>query len=181
MGNLPTARTITLANGDPIPSNLLNEIQDQFVGDKRALFRPARFVSGWTSTGGAPTLILNPQAGGLPVPVWNLPTTATFRTLLGFDAGDVFSDIQFDIFGDGVADWNLNLVYATDLTAAPAASATIASGGVNNSPASWTRYTMSVLGAVSVTTIPMGYLQLEISIVNGAQIRLGDVFLALSR
>ena len=32
--NLPTARSLTLAATDPVPSALLNEVQDQFVGAK---------------------------------------------------------------------------------------------------------------------------------------------------
>jgi len=33
MGNLPTSRTVTLAVGDALPSNLVNEIQDVIVGN----------------------------------------------------------------------------------------------------------------------------------------------------
>jgi hypothetical protein len=36
LGNLPLARSINFANGDPIPSALLNEMQDQIVGNKFA-------------------------------------------------------------------------------------------------------------------------------------------------
>lgn len=32
MGNLPNSRTITINTGDPVPPNLLNEIQDVIVG-----------------------------------------------------------------------------------------------------------------------------------------------------
>jgi hypothetical protein len=33
MGNLPTSRTVTLATGDALPSNLVNEIQDVIVSE----------------------------------------------------------------------------------------------------------------------------------------------------
>lgn len=56
MGNLPGSRTITINLGDPVPSSLLNELQDQHVGNKfasRTLFIPA---AGFCALGGGVAL-----------------------------------------------------------------------------------------------------------------------------
>lgn len=56
VGNLPNSRTITLNPGDPVPSSLLNEIQDNIVGGKFGTvtvpfspyaFRPGISTAAW--------------------------------------------------------------------------------------------------------------------------------------
>jgi hypothetical protein len=183
MGNLPFARTASPASGDPVESALLAELQDMFVGDKRTHFERPQFPIGWTTTGTAPTLVANPQAGGEVIPVWKLPTGATHRTRANYmEPNDSLVDMVFDIFGDGVADWTLTATFSSDLTAAPAQSLTIASGSVNNSPASWTRYTMSVVGAVVNIPLQRGYIHYEFGVAGGgAQIYLGNLWMLLFR
>lgn len=70
MGNLPTSRTLTLVSSDPIPSALLNELQDQHVGSKHPN-RPL-FIGGadWVVDAGTATRVGN---------VWTFPTTGTNR------------------------------------------------------------------------------------------------------
>lgn len=63
MGNLPVSRTVTLAPGDAVPSNLLNEIEDAFValntlltGGAQALWSPNMTLAGNVIVNGATTL-----------------------------------------------------------------------------------------------------------------------------
>ncbi len=179
---LPGARDFTLVDGDPVPPNLLNNLQDMFVGDKRTAFSPIRFASGWISTVALPTLVANPQGGGMVIPVWHFPGNGTYRTGLSYQVGELVSDFQFDVFGDGVVDWTIDLKHDSDLTAAPTTAITIASGSVNNSPASWTRYTMSVIGSVNPTILQVGYLSLEVFVSGGGvNLYLGNTFMGMSR
>lgn len=186
MGNLPTSRTETCITGAPVSHNLMNEIQDMIVGDRRPAFSFNSFPIAWTTTGVAPTLVINPQAGGVPVAVWKLPAAATHTARLRFDPGDTLASMLVDVYGDGVADWTMNLTHATNLTAA-ASTITLAStgGSVNNSPASWTRYDINALGlggGVVMATLPVGYLELDFILSGGgAQIYVGEIIFGMSR
>lgn len=117
MGSLPTSRTITINTGDPIPANLLNEIQDNIVGDfhgnKTEVLAGFDFCvqSGTAviSTSGAITVN---SAGGL------------IMVRLPLRTGDRLRSVLLTIVGDGAVD----AAFAIKKVAASGTTTTIASG-----------------------------------------------------
>lgn len=84
MTNLPSSRDFTLAPGDPVPSTLLNTLQDQIIGDKHSsrvlMFPPIRFQA--TAGSGNVTFTgSNGAAGGAwttnagPAGAWEVETS----------------------------------------------------------------------------------------------------------
>lgn len=177
MGNLPTSRTITLVPGDAIPSNLLNEIQDQFVGDKRALFYRQIIPFAWRHPGSAPTYVDAPA--GTPTQVWSLPTGQILRARIPYESGDTIAVVDFEVYGDGAVDWVGTLKFSSlpDGTG----GGTIASngGGVTNEPAAWSfgNLVVSPVGPLPVG----GVMWAEITLSGGTQLYLGSIRLGITR
>lgn len=76
--SLPSSRDITINSGDPIPSSLLNKLQDCVVGRKKPPYTrsaPSNQLSIWGST------------------PWPLGTSG-FTTSAGVLAGDVFLPVE---------------------------------------------------------------------------------------
>jgi hypothetical protein len=92
MGNLPTARTITLVNGDPLPPDLINEMQDQFgklTDDDKPLFIAADGFCLVNAAAGAPALTWT-SAGA----VWSLPGDNTVSHSLDLRVGTIITGIS---------------------------------------------------------------------------------------
>ena len=184
VGLLPFERTLTVSDGDPLPAALVNELQDMHKADRRARFKRQIMPLCWTSSGTDPTIEANPQAGGLPVPVWKIPGSQTVRAQLPFEPGETVENILLDVYGDGTVDFTINVELASDLTATPATGVAVASTGVSvdNTPTAWTVVDVDAVGAVVTTQLVAGYLQLEIVLTGGGtHIFIGNVTLLLYR
>lgn len=73
MGTLPFSRTTTINTGDPLPAALVNEIQDNIVGDKHTDRVLVIMGTEFCVSEGAPT---RTSPGGNPSAAeWNMPTT----------------------------------------------------------------------------------------------------------
>lgn len=139
MGNLPTSRTITLANGDPVPSNLLNEIQDQFVGHKR----PAWKRSVWPNiSSGAANVIeaANPAGGALP-PVRKFTAAGSVYLEIPYDDGDTVTSLSFQGYGDGAVDVTVDMSYSSGYGVSQLTLSTQLV--ITNAAASWTAYSLA--------------------------------------
>lgn len=131
LGNLPVSRTLTLTPSDPIPSSLINEIQDNIIGGKRSQFirviQPSFDVENtanfeWevkTINGHLKTVYTSANSGA---GVMYIP----------FDDGDRIIGVQFDGRGDGIVDISAQASWSGPLTTNPGAN-------------------MLVIGALSVT------------------------------
>jgi len=100
--SLPTSRDITIANGDPIPSALLNKLQDCAIGNKKpSLTRTLSSLSfpwiGSWATPGAGYVLSN--AGGIPgvVPLY-------------METGDRITEVTISSYGTGALTVNHELV-----------------------------------------------------------------------
>lgn len=178
MGNLPKSRTNTVDDSDPVPSALLDELQDQFVGDTRTDFYRSGLPFCWVSTAGAPTIVQNPA--GIFQPVWHIPSGALVEASIPFfDGGDTINNAYLDLYGNGAVDVVVNIQYSSDLI--PTSNTVITTGAINinNVPAAWTRYDLDALGVfVPTRLVTGGYLRLALN-VSGGDLHLGQVILKL--
>jgi hypothetical protein len=186
MGNLPTSRTATINTGDPIPPNLINELQDMHAGDRRKMFWRQWFPTCWTSNlGAAPTLVTNPTIGATEsaLPVWHFaggsPGAVAF-TRIPYEGGDIPQSVVVEVLGDGAVDWvaTLNILPSIGGT-----SSTISQNGIGvvNEPAVWS-YDASMI--TIPTTLPnFGTLSFVMSIVSGAgtALHVGNIFVGSIR
>jgi len=113
MGNLPESRTITLGPDDPVPSALLDELQDMHTGDRRKTFVRQFFPSFLVQTGwGA---IANVTAGGVTRPAITSTGASTTGLLsVPIEVGDRMKSIRMFVCGNGVAVLNADVVHNTD-------------------------------------------------------------------
>lgn len=126
MGNLPLARTATFTPGDPIPSALLNEFQDQFIGARwgrrvdNVPIAPG-FGSDWTWDAAA-GYMKSTGAGSWSVV---LPTVV----------GQSIESLTFEVFGDAAANLTGNIFKRSK---AGAAGASLFAIGAPAAAAAWT-------------------------------------------
>lgn len=177
MGNLPTARTITLVPGDPVPSNLLNELQDIAVADARQLFYRQLVPVAWKATGTAPTFVDNPA--GTPVAVWKLPTAQTVRARLPYEVADSISVVDFEVYGDAAVDWTGALKFNALMDGTGGGTIASNGGGVTNETAAWKfqNLTVSPVGPLPIG----GAMYVEFVISGGVQLYLASVRLGITR
>lgn len=154
---LPGARDFTLVDGDPVPPNLLNNLQDMFVGDQRGVFYPNILPSQFVESSPGFVTPANPNGIGIGafVPVWKI-TAGTAHALfyIPTQGGDVVSDMWVDLYGDGTIDLTITpQVYSGMPSGSPTVLATVT---INNVPAAWTRYHLGSLAAFTQATIPSG-------------------------
>jgi hypothetical protein len=104
MGNLPSSRTITLTPSDPVPSSLLNELQDQTIGHKRRTWTrsvPINFAGGLASA----WQLANKSAGGFFKPMIRSTSSFAGGTLfIPFEDGDRITGVSTETIGDGTVD-----------------------------------------------------------------------------
>lgn len=137
MGNLPNSRTLTINTGDPIPPEIINELQDMSIGGNRKLFTRTWwpvFVDGAALSANISYLQANPASGTFSAVN---KTTGIFSGIapICFDSGDILSRVDVEIYGDGSVDASLSVVYAPNMhTVAGVLSAFTPA---NNVPASW--------------------------------------------
>lgn len=163
MGNLPTARTITINTGDPIPPSLINELQDNIAGAKHPGLKERYFPSQFPCTGSPATCIQNPAGSTNFAPVWKLPTENVCNAAVPFTVGSRISGFSFDIRGDGVVDVTATVSYYPTIGSGAAAAVTIASGGGSNISSTWGEMTLSMVTNQVLGSTGILYLSLEIS------------------
>lgn len=182
MGNLPTSRTITLNPSDPVPSALLNEIQDQFVGRKTTQYSARFFPSTWMTGGGAftATCVTNPATPSPAVaPVWKLPTGVLHMAQVPFVPGETSKGVSFEAFGDGVIDFDAELIYYPGLGSGIGSGVNVASASFANAPSSWQPYTLAL--NVSQILAATGILMIQLSPSTGTFLHVGPVSPAFAK
>ncbi len=116
-GSLPVSRTVTLGPCDPIPTSLINEIQDNIIGHKRPSFRRSFLPQFKVITGGSFVAAPNPTH-----PLQYLYQVSTARSLASgqfdvqFEEGDTFTGLTIEAYGDGHSNFGLELDVATSRT-----------------------------------------------------------------
>jgi hypothetical protein len=152
MGNLPGSRTITLTPGDPVPSALLDEMQDMIVGARRGQFTRRFQPCNYYST--SPTfwaLAQNPS--GVPAQFQPVLKTASATVVsayfqIPFEPGETLIGATMDFFGDGT------VLPITQIMYSPNIHTTASSPGFINSAtvvsATWTTITGSLAPQVLV-------------------------------
>lgn len=182
MGSLPTSRTITLIPGDPIPSAVINELQDQFVGDKRAIFRRQFFPTCWKSTGTAPTLVANPGSYGTPV--WLIPTGQTVTTRIPYEIGERLlgtspNGMDIELFGDGTIDIaSIQVNFYPALTSTAGVILAV-DDSENNIAAAWAVH--KYVGNSDPDLAANGQMLLSIQVSTGTQLYVGNISPRYSR
>lgn len=183
MGNLPTSRTVTLVNGDAVPSNLLNEIQDQFVGAHRGAFKRSFFPNQiGVGVGGslAWTPAANPAQPGSAL-------TAVLKAPGGFSGTSNLFSVPYEIgetpvafsawvYGDGSAGVNtlqVRMGYSPDPTTLPV---NLGIASFASIPVGWNLYTVTN----TVQVIPDGgMLTAQLVFVAGsANVYLAEFYLS---
>lgn len=183
MGNLPDSRTITINTGDPIPANLINEIQDQFAGDRRKQFKRPIAITEWEFTGPAPTKVVNPSATGPSLLVWRLVGGEVYKSrITGWEDGDILTAISFESYGDGAVDVTVD-IKLHDLGLGDATGVVIASQTRNNDTAAWAERTITGSGLPRALTGPTAVLFAELSLSeNNANLyHVGNFVLTMKR
>lgn len=170
MGNLPNSRTITINTGDPIPPNLINELQDASIGAKRKSWsRPfyPRFLASSNLTLNASGLFGQPAetwtSSGVAQAVFNVPT---------WDEGDRITALKYWAFGNGTTDLNSGSLefYAGAPNVAPT---TIVSWNDTNRSAAWTLFDVGTIGAFVPTTLTAGGILRILININAAGYQFG--------
>lgn len=176
MGNLPFTRTISLITGDTMPPPLVDELQDQFVNDRRTHFKRQYFPQCWASSGASSIVSTDP----IGVPVWALVGTSgtLFTARLTFEPGETFESLEVDLAGDGAVDWAGNLWFSVDVNGTSTGFIATNGAGVTNEPNAWRADATFTNTPTSLTDGGVLYLQLTIS---GGTLRVGNVTLGLSR
>src|SRR3954469_10026954 len=92
MGNLPISRTITLTPADPVPSALLDELQDRDIASSgtRKIFIAAAAFCDSGSGSGAGTAALNND-------VWTLTNAREVSTSLSLPVGTTITNIRLSV------------------------------------------------------------------------------------
>lgn len=180
MGLLPGARTVTLTPDDPIPAELLNELQDvPRFGAKAS--NPNRWLPNiWLPNGGgavAPTCVSNPQGGQPGFPVWRLLSDTFFPspydTMIPFSPGDRIKALSFDIYGDAAVDITgvtLHYYSQSDAAGSHATLLGVLAVAMSNVAATWATLTVTIdAGAAdAVLLASTGLLRLEVVLDFGA-------------
>lgn len=174
MGNLPTSRTQTFTDGDPIPPAFLNEVQDMIVGDRRPVFPTQFFPTCWFATGTAPTLVVNPAAGPV-LDVWKIPTAQTVRTRIPFEGGVTLSSFTIDAYGDAAVDWVGTLTFSVDQAGTSGFIVTSNGGGVVNQPSVWTKGG-GFAAPVGTPLTADGVLYLDLVVSGGSFLWVGGIY-----
>lgn len=181
MGNLPNSRTITINTGDPIPPGLINEIQDNLVGDKRAQYRDPQFLACWATAGTAAALAVNPKGTIITnkYPVWQLPAGAgptVYTARIHFQPGAKIVGFEIELFGDASADITFDVNYSAGIGNNTASS--VLNQVVNNTPADWVTQALTVDNETTLAAGGSLYIAMSIS---GGTIYVGDVIPILKR
>lgn len=156
MGNLPTSRTITINNGDPIPPNLINELQDVIVAGSRSQFRRPFYPTALRTTttgGGSLTQVANPANAGYAPVCKIVGGQLSVFFVIPADVGDRFIDLEFELYGDGVPDPTIIVNLVNDMHSAPTVISTL---NLLNVPAAWTSYAASMGSAITNAVVPAG-------------------------
>lgn len=156
--NLPISRDVTLGPADPIPSAVVNDIQDQIVGAKRsAWFRPRGPLFTGVGTAGAwdrPKQVTD-SLGKTMLASTSIGSGEFGYIELPFDDGDRIIGLTLQGSGNGVTDVTFTLVAFTP------------SGGIsnlgsptidNNRTNTWGTFTVSVNPTI-LTSTQVLYLQ----------------------
>lgn len=142
VGNLPYSRTITVDDSDPVPSQLLDEIEDVITGDKRQVFTKNVFpklLQGTTWTPGVVT-----AAGVQRFAYTSTAATPNTTFEIPVEAGERLLGFSFYACGDGVADVSGSVNYVPNFTTDSGAFG-LFSFAANNTPAAWTLITSTVI------------------------------------
>lgn len=168
MGNLPNSRTITINTGDPIPANLVNEIQDNIIAGNFATRQPRIFPGAWslsTPPGTAAECVLAPGPLGSLRPAWKIGDGETYATQIPYDVGDRVTAFSMYVYGDGVVDWQADLWWHPDLNSA-SGSVQVATASGTNTAATWANV---AFGSVNPTLLTgAGSLSMTIVFSSGA-------------
>lgn len=144
MGNLPTSRTLTLVPGDPIPSALLNEVQDNIIGHKRPVFKRT-FLPKFVIPG------TNPYAGSLfgsGQLGWSSAAGAVNTSFdIPFEDGDRLINLRYWAAGDGTVDLTTGKIFWAP--AMTGAVSTIANWTDNNRSS-----TFAIVDVAAISTGP---------------------------
>lgn len=157
MTNLPTSRDYTLNPGDPVPSLLLNTLQDMIIGDKRAQYTK-RITPRWIDPGPfvAADNPANISEGHI---AWKSTATGTAKMALEFEAADSLIGVSWDAYGTGSPSCDAEVDYKATMAGARTA---LYAGTDTARSAAWgtfnlTPFTSQVLatgGVVFISILP---------------------------
>lgn len=156
MGNLPNSRTITLTDADPVPPDLINEMQDSIVaGARKQWKRPFYPVAIRTTTTGGGSLAgaANP-ANATYAPVCKIvggQLSVYFE--VPSEEGSRLVDFIVELYGDGTNDPGITIAAFNDMNSASIGGFVM---NLTNVPAAWTTYTASVVGVGAPVIVPAG-------------------------
>jgi hypothetical protein len=136
MANLPYSRTITLGPDDPIPSALLNELQDQAIGNKKPIMRRSIPLKNLDLAVGQ----LQWHADGYAT--FTGSSTGTVKIHVPFEVGDRVLGLECMLYGNGSVDV-VHKLTLFDITVTPTL---LVDDTDSNRAAAW--------GAYAPTTIP---------------------------
>jgi len=150
MGNLPNSRTITLSDGDPIPSNLVNEIQDCIVNNSQQ----ERVSSMWPTVIGGSSLIVeatNPISGSA-FPCKKFTSLGTVKLGIPFKRGVTVSGFSMMLYGNGdptdVGDIDIELRWLASMNTG--SSISLGTLHVDSAPASWVNRTITAFSPLTL-------------------------------
>jgi len=178
MGNLPDSRTATLTPSDPLPSALIDEIQDQIIGHKRKVWDRRFTPVPVFQSGGANGFVgaVNPAAGG-PSILKNSASSDSQFNAGPWEAGDRVIGGSIEMFGTGGApDTSFSLLLYT--SAADTAPVTLGTFGLSSVSAAW--QTITLTSFVNHILLATDVMRVRVSKV-GANLCLGDVDLKYDR
>lgn len=175
MGNLPDARSLNVAAGDPVTAALIDELQDMIVGANYPPISRRIFPAFWF--GGTAVCVVNPN-GANSLLAWKLTTGSVYQTMIPFDVGDNIAGFSMEVYGDGAVDvadgpgaaGGGGLAYRGSYNSASLTSA--GSVTFNNAPATWSTVTFTSVGVVGGLG-STGALMLNISVSGGTFLHVG--------
>ncbi len=149
-GNLPVSRTLTLGPNDPIPTSLINEIQDNIIGHKRAPYDvPFRPILHLVNPSGAVTTVSEP--GGLVQQyVYKVPPGTLIQFDIPFQAGDTFIGFRIELYGDGIVDMGFSVSYGATPTDGWRNIRPVLE--VSNVPPAWVTYPIAPFSRLTTST-----------------------------
>lgn len=113
MGLLPAARTTTLVNGDPISPDLINEIEDMIVGNKRATYGRT-FYPRFVIVGSWSAVAVIVTAGGFAHPGFTSTAGSVLSVVeIPYIVGERITSLDLKVCGNGAADLSADVAYAS--------------------------------------------------------------------
>lgn len=179
MGNLPTSRTITLNTGDPIPSNLLNEIQDNIVANRRSSFTKGYPIDSVYTSAGTASLVDDPLSPNGKV--WKLTTGNTYLFRVRYENGDVFESAALDVVGDGAGvDWVLVVanISSAHPSSVPLAGSALGPANIDQPPGAWA-IVNSNLNVSGTPLLSNGFVVFSVAVTGGAFLWVRGAYLTM--